>query len=215
MSEVTKTLFQCDFDGTITEEDVSFILLDTFADGDWRRLLREFQEGKMTVGRFNTDAFALIKADRESLLAVARSQVKIRPGFQELLDCCRRKSFRFVIVSNGLDFYIEEILNNLGIADIEVISAQTRFSPGSLKVEYIDPDGNHLDNDFKEAYTSSFLREDYRILYAGNGESDLAPARRCHSIFATGTLLKRCQETNVDCVAFTDFATVVKVLESL
>ncbi len=31
----TKTLVQCDFDGTITEEDVSFAMLDAFADGDW------------------------------------------------------------------------------------------------------------------------------------------------------------------------------------
>ena len=38
---VTKTLVQCDFDGTITEEDVSFMLLDAFADRDprrWRQL---------------------------------------------------------------------------------------------------------------------------------------------------------------------------------
>ena len=39
-----KTLIQCDFDGTVTEEDVSFFLLDAFAQGDWRALLREYKE---------------------------------------------------------------------------------------------------------------------------------------------------------------------------
>jgi len=29
-------IIQSDFDGTITEEDVSFALLDVFAQGDWR-----------------------------------------------------------------------------------------------------------------------------------------------------------------------------------
>jgi len=37
-----KTMVQCDFDGTITEEDVSFFLLDTFADGDWRQLWKDY-----------------------------------------------------------------------------------------------------------------------------------------------------------------------------
>ena len=33
-----KTLVQCDFDNTIAESDVSFMLLDAFADGDWQQL---------------------------------------------------------------------------------------------------------------------------------------------------------------------------------
>jgi len=46
-----KTLIQCDFDGTITEEDVSFILLDTFARGDWRRLLKEYKASLFLLPR--------------------------------------------------------------------------------------------------------------------------------------------------------------------
>ena len=113
LTGTTKTLIQCDFDGTVTEEDVSFILLDTFANGDWRKVHEEHQEGRISVGRFNADAFAMVKAGKESLLEVVRSQAKVRPGFQQMVDCCRRKGFRLVIVSNGLDFYIEEILRNI------------------------------------------------------------------------------------------------------
>jgi len=211
----TKTLFQCDFDGTITEADVSFMMLDAYAAGNWRQLLRDYQEGKISVGRFNMEAFAMVKADRESLLEVARGNMKIRPGFHELVDCCRRKGFRFVIVSNGLDFYINEILRDVGAADIEVCAAQTHFYPGGLKVQYIGPDGSRLDEDFKVAYVNSFLSEGYRIIYAGNGDSDLSPARQCHYIFATDTLLARCKQVNLGCTSFTDFNQVVRVLETL
>ncbi len=38
LTRATKTLVQCDFDGTVTEEDVSFMLLDAFANGGWRQL---------------------------------------------------------------------------------------------------------------------------------------------------------------------------------
>ena len=34
-----KLAVQCDFDGTITEEDVSFLILDTFVGDIWREML--------------------------------------------------------------------------------------------------------------------------------------------------------------------------------
>ncbi|MFC2005366.1 MtnX-like HAD-IB family phosphatase [Chloroflexota bacterium] len=215
MTEVTKTIVQCDFDGTITEEDASFVLLDTFADGDWRRIFRKYQEGKISVGQFNAEAFAMVKANRESLLEVIKGKIKIRPAFPELVACCRRKNFRFTIVSNGLDFYIEEILRGIGMEDIEVHAAQTDFLHKGLKVQYIGPDGNYLDDDFKVAYVNSFLEEGYRIIYVGNGASDILPAKQCHYIFATDNMLDHCKQTNLDCTAFTDFNEVVRVLEIL
>lgn len=214
MSEVTKTLVQCDFDGTVTEEDVSFTMLDAFASGDWRQLFKDYQDGKISVGRFNTDAFAMVKADRESLLEVARAQLRMRPGFPEMVAYCRQKGFRFVIVSNGLDFYIEAILRDAGIADIEVFAAQTSFHPECVKVQYIGPDGNFLDDNFKGTYVDSFLGEGYRIIYVGNGTSDVSPAGRCHHVFATGDLVSLCKQANLTCTPFTDFAEVVRVLES-
>lgn len=215
LTQPTKTLVQCDFDGTITEEDVSFVLLDAFADGDWRQLLREYEEGRISVGRFNTEAFAMVKAGRESLLKLVRSnRVRVRPGFQELVACCRRKGFRFVVVSNGLDFYIQEILGSMGMADIEVVAATTRFHSESLQVQYIAPDGSPMDEGFKEAYVHSFLSQGYRVIYIGNGTSDFLPARQCHYIFATGVLPAHCKQTNLDCTPFSDFNQVVRVLES-
>ncbi len=213
LSEVTKTLIQCDFDGTITEEDVSFMMLDAYAGGNWRQLFSEYQEGKISVGRFNTEAFSMVKVGRESLLEIARGKVGIRPGFHELLACCRSKGFRFAIVSNGLDFYIEEILNSIGMGDLEVHAARTRFHSQGVRVQYIGPDGSYLDSDFKLAYANSFLGEGYRIIYMGNGDSDLTPAKQCHYVFATGTLLERCKQTNLDCTPFTNFNEVIRVLE--
>ena len=211
--ETTKTLVQCDFDGTITEEDVSFMLLDAFAGGNWRQRLKEYEEGKISVGRFNTEAFAMVKANKESLLKLAKEKAQIRPGFHELVACCRRKGFRLVIVSNGLDFYIEEILKDMGLGDIEVFAAKTDFHPEGLKVRYIGPDGNQLDEGFKEAYVRLFLGEGYRVIYVGNGTSDLLPARQCHYIFATENLLVHCREANLNCAPFNDFNEVVKVME--
>ena len=210
-----KTLIQCDFDGTITEEDVSFILLDNFAAGDWRQLLQDYRVGKISVGHLNREAFAMVKADKKSLLETINGRFKIRVGFHELISYCQREGLRFVIVSNGLDFYIDKILKDLGLYDIEVFAAQTYFLPESLHVQYIGPDGNILEEGFKDSYVDLFLKSGYQIVYAGNGASDFPAARRCHHIFATSELLANCEENNIECLAFTDLNDIVKNLEVL
>ena len=208
-------IIQCDFDGTITEEDVSFVLLDTFAQGDWRKWLQQYREQKISVGDFNAKAFAMVKAGKEDLLEAGRGKVKLRDGLHELVAYCQSQGFRFVIVSNGLDFYIKSILKDAGLGDIEIHAAQTRFHPSGLKVQYIGPDGTPLSTDFKEAYIRVFLKQGYRVVYVGNGVSDISPAVQAHRIFATGELLDYCRQMNLKCKAFDDFNDIIRSLELL
>jgi 2-hydroxy-3-keto-5-methylthiopentenyl-1-phosphate phosphatase len=211
-----KILIQCDFDGTITQEDVSFTLLENFADGNWRERLKDYQNGKITVGRFNTEAFAMVKADRETLVKHALEQVRIRYAFPQFLAYCEHSGIKLVIVSNGLDFYIEAIMRALGAPQIEFVAARTKFTPQGLDVQYIGPDGKtRLEEDFKGAYTTSFLDQGYRVMYAGNGTSDLLPAKRTSHIFATGSLEKHCKRLNIEHTPFTDFKQVMDTLEGL
>jgi len=209
----TKTLVQCDFDGTITEEDVSFLILDEFADGDWRKLLDEYKDGRITVGNFNTRAFDMVKVDKETLQEFVKQKVRIREGLSELLDFCRSKSFRFVIVSNGLEFYIDTIFRDLGINDIEVFAAQAAFDPSGIKARYIGPDGSELQNDFKQAYTRRFQQDNYRIFYIGNGASDVPSARLADHIFATDAMLVTCRQMNIECTPFVSLNDIVKGIE--
>jgi len=205
-----KTLVQCDFDGTITEEDASFFLLDTFAQGDWRRLLRDYKEHRISVGEFNTKAFAMVKDDKPTLLEALKGKVKVRAGLHGLVNYCLREGFRLVIVSNGLDFYIKAVLKDLGLENIEVHAAQASFHPEGMKVQYVGPDGERLEDGFKEAYIKSFLKLGYRVIYIGNGDSDFAPAKYAHYVFATGDLLAYCKDNNLKYKPFENFIDVVR-----
>ncbi len=214
-TEAMKTLVQCDFDGTITLQDTSYLMLDAFASGDWRQPLAEYIKDKITVGHFNTQAFAMIKADRQTLLDFIKGKVEIRAGFSELLDYCRHKGFQFVIMSNGLDFYIEAILRDIGVENVEVFAARTEFRPEGVEVKYIGPEGNQLQSDFKGTYTRLFVKEGYRVIYVGNGISDLPAARQAHHVFATGDLLTGCKEKNINCIPFVNLDDIIKELELL
>jgi 2-hydroxy-3-keto-5-methylthiopentenyl-1-phosphate phosphatase len=208
-------IIQSDFDGTITEEDVSFALLDAFARGDWRKLFEQYRQGKMTVGDFNTKAFAMVKASRDELLKVARAEVKLREGLRNLVNYCQGRGWRFLVVSNGLDFYIKEILEDVGLGNIEVYAATTNFNPEELRVQYIGPDGNPLKKGFKEAYTKLFLAQGYQVVCIGNGPSDYSPAALAQHVFACDELLLICKEKKLNCQPFEDLNDVVRGLEKI
>lgn len=210
-----KTLIQCDFDGTVTEEDVSFLILDAFARGNWRKLLEDYRKNKISVDYFNKQAFTMVRASKETLTEFVRTKAKIRRGFKELIDYCHKRDSRLVIVSNGLDFYVDVILSDAGIKNIEVFAARTKFRHEGIEVQYIGPDGNEANKGLKELYARLFLAKGYRLIYLGNGASDIYPARLAHHVFARDDLLHQCTKENISCTPLTDFTDVVKGLKLL
>jgi 2-hydroxy-3-keto-5-methylthiopentenyl-1-phosphate phosphatase len=212
-----KIAVQLDFDGTVTEEDVSFLLLDTYVGDVWHEYLKQYAEGRIPVGIFNKMAFGLVKAGREAMteLVLNSDRVRIRPGFSEFLDYCRTKGMKTVIVSNGLVFYIEAILDKLGLNGVDVYAAQNRFTRDGMKVAYIGPDGTEMEVGFKEAYTRLLKKEGYEVIYVGNGASDIYSARRARHVFAIDELLKCCLQEQVPCTPFTDFFDIIRGLDAL
>ena len=212
-----KIAVQCDFDGTITEEDVSFLLLDTYVGSKWREMHEEYTAGRIPVGAFNKKVFAMVKADRQTLLdtVFTSDSVKVRPGFKEMVDYCSGKDYKVVITSNGLIFYIEAILADLGINGIDIYAAENHFSPDGMKVKYTGPSGDELEKGFKEAYTEMLVKDGYSVVYVGNGVSDIYPSRQSFKVFATADLLQRCRKEKLDCIPFNDFFDVVRGLEAI
>ncbi len=190
------------------------MLLDAFADGDWRQWDDKHDAGTITVGRFNQEVFSMVRAGRREMLDYMKSRVTIRPGFERWVAYCRSNRVRLVIVSNGLRFYIEDILAGIGLSDIEVHAAEAEFSAGGLLVRYVGPDGAVLDDGFKESYVDALLEGGGRLTYIGDGGSDLRPARRCHRVFATGRLLDLCRRDDVACTPFADFNDIIVAMES-
>ena len=210
-----KTLIQCDFDGTLTEKDISFLILDSFADGDWRSVLEQYKSNRISVGRFNTLAFRMVKEDEPTLVSFVNEKAELRPGLKELVNYCRLRNFRFTIVSNGMTFYIKTLLNNAGIDDIVIYAAQAEFNNNGIEARYIGPDGKEIQNGFKEAYVNKFLNEGWRVIIIGNGASDIPAAKLANYTFATEPMLSLCREEGFNCLPFGNLDDIIKGLESI
>ncbi|MCL2140267.1 MAG: HAD-IB family phosphatase [Dehalococcoidia bacterium] len=208
-------LVQSDFDGTLTIGDVSFLILDEFVGPAWREYLADYESGKISVNRFNRMIMAMVKADKVTLDQFVRDKVVIRPGFAELVNTCRELEFRFVIVSNGMEFYIETVLSMLGLENIEYKAAKAIFRSDGIDAWYEGPDGSHLDAEFKEAFTKQFIQQGYKTIYLGNGTSDFPPASMCNHIFSIDNLTACCRRYEVPHTPFNDLNEIAHSLKQI
>jgi len=212
-----KLAVQLDFDGTVTVEDVSFLLLDTYAGPGWRHYLEDYGEGRISAGVFNKKVFGMVAADKKTMTGFVLSspRVTVRPGFKEFIDFCSQNGIEVIIVSHGLNFYIEAILKKLGLTGLDVHAAENVFSPHGMKVRYLGPDGGELEAGFKEAWTDWLVKRGFSVIYVGDGSSDVLPAAKADYVCAAGALLESRRQENLPCVRFNDFFDVIRGVEAL
>ena len=207
-------IIQCDFDGTIITNNMSLLLREEFATGDWRQLENDYLHGYLTVEQSNMLQFTLIKESEEKLQEFVCRHIEVRPGFLEFVRYCRDTGVPLVIVSSGLDFYIETVLTQIGMRNLELHCGQTSFGKDGIIVSYAGPEGNIINEGFKKKYLAWLKKRDNNIIYIGDGLSDLEAARNAGYVFATGHLLRLLSTDSIACSAFSDFYDLLAQLQS-
>ena len=79
----------CDFDGTVTEEDVCLALLDQFGAAGWRELEEQYERGAIDLQTCLVGQVALLDASRAEMAAWARRHVRLRAGFRRFRGLLR------------------------------------------------------------------------------------------------------------------------------
>ena len=198
-------IIQCDFDGTIIRNNLSVLLREQYACGDWQKIDSDYLHGHLTVEQSNKLQFAFIKEPKERLQQFVRQHIELRPGFVEFVRYCQESTIPFVIVSSGLDFYIEPVLVEISMPDLELHCGRTYFSRDGIDVSYYDPEGNIINHGFKKKYLTWLKKRGENIIYLGDGLSDLEAACQADHVFATGHLLDLLDAQSIACSAFSDF----------
>ena len=203
---------QCDFDDTITIGNVSLMLREAFAPPEWRQLEAKYVAGKFSVEESNRQQFLLIKAGKQELQDFVDRTVVVRRGFQHFVDYCRRIGIEFVIVSSGLDLYIEPVLRKLGLLDLERYSARTRVTEHGVEVDYLDPQGKKIEEGIKTVCQDYLKQRGQPIIYLGDGLSDIKPALSADYVIARGGLEKHFSSSSLPHFTFNDFYDVHNIV---
>ncbi len=198
-------IIQCDFDGTIIKNNLSVLIREKYACSDWQKIDSDYLHGHITVEQSNKLQFAFIKESKERLQEFVRRHIELRPGFLKFVRYCQESAIPFVIVSSGLDFYIEPVLVEIGMPDLELHCGRTSFGRDGINVSYYDPEGNIINQGFKKKYLTRLKKRGKNIIYIGDGLSDLEAARQADHVFATGHLLGLLDTHSIAGSAFSDF----------
>ena len=206
----------CDFDGTIALDDVTDILLERFADPEWRTVETAWKSGEISSRECMLRQVHMLKAPIEDIDRCL-DQVAIDPGFPAFVALARRKGVELLVVSDGLDYAIRRILGRFGLGDLPIYANRLEMI-GADRYRLSFPPAS--DGCAKGSGTCKCrIATDgdaprLRILI-GDGASDFCAATSVHVAFAKDKLLAHCRERNLPHVAFADFAQAAQLLRDL
>jgi len=203
----------CDFDGTITIQDTVELVLDNFAQGDWKSYDRQFEEGEITLEECLKKEFSLVKASEQEIIGALKS-IRFRHGFDELAEYCRQNRIPVIVVSAGLNFVIEHFLRLKGWSHmVETCMAKTTVTPQGIRFRFPKRRDKTSAN-FKQDFVKKCKSEGRKIVFIGDGTGDFDAAKEADCAFAvrSSRLAKLCEKHGMHCRSVTDFCQVVEVL---
>ncbi|MBI4057093.1 MAG: HAD-IB family phosphatase [Elusimicrobia bacterium] len=202
-----------DFDGTITLRDIADAILLHYTSISFKDVHSSYDPDTVTEN-WVREKFRAVKATEKELLRFIHRVGRLRPGFKSLLLLCQKKKIPIEIVSGGLDFYIHPLLRRWGLEKIKVHCAQAKCGSKGWDVHYRYLNGSTLDK-FKAKRVVWHKKRGFKVLFAGDGGSDLEAAKKADSVFARGTLLRLCRKYHVPAKPFKNFNAVLNVLRDL
>jgi len=204
-----------DFDDTAAFQNVAELLLNKFGDPSWMDIRGRFRSGELTLKEYQEITFRNILADRSQMSDYVKQHASFRPYFGEVWQHCNKYNYPMAIVSQGLDFYIEALLEKYGFDQIPVYAVNTEFSPEGLRYEYTFtyPDDPERGNS-KGLIVNRFQDKGYKVIYIGDGRSDFEAAVEADEVFAHSVLAKECQQQGIPFRPFSDFGAVIELLRT-
>jgi 2,3-diketo-5-methylthio-1-phosphopentane phosphatase len=205
----------CDFDGTISVEDVIDSLLDRFGRPGWEQLEKDWRAGIIGSRECMTGQVGLLDMSREQFEGHL-AELWIDHAFPAFVAEVRRLGVPIRVVSDGLDAAIHQILGRYGLDDLPL--AANRLSQRGAQ-------GWQLSSPFQaEGCRSGTCKcacvDDARVggartLLIGDGASDFCAADRVDFVFAKHRLIEHCRAAGIPYVPITGFEDALEFLPRL
>lgn len=205
-----ETVIYIDFDGTISNTDVLNHLLEAFTDGKWLPIDEKYLAGEISSKECISKQVSLMSETTDLEILEKAEDISLDPYFRGFVDYCIKHEYKFKILSDGLDIYINHLLEKEGIEGIEVMS--NKFL-GSGIVEF--PYHYKLCKKNCGNCKKGHVEQDKFTVYIGDGSSDYCAAKQCSLVFAKESLSKHLEDNNIEHIQFNNFKDIIANLECL
>jgi 2-hydroxy-3-keto-5-methylthiopentenyl-1-phosphate phosphatase len=207
-----------DFDGTITATDVGEAMFLEFGDADRaNQIIKSWMNNEITSKQTWLQLCKTVKNYDEDRFFSFIDKIQVDPTFYDFEKFCESNNIEMFVLSDGLDIYINRILNNSSLSHLKVYSNYLMIDEQNNLIPsfpFPDEECDKCANCKRNHILDNSSDDDFTI-YIGDGFSDTCPAQYCDFIFAKRSLLKYCEINRISFFPFNNFVDVMDRLNQL
>ncbi|WP_110927822.1 2-hydroxy-3-keto-5-methylthiopentenyl-1-phosphate phosphatase [Bacillus massiliglaciei] len=211
-----KPIIFCDFDGTVTDSDNIISIMKHFGPKGWEKWKDQVLNQEISISEGVGNMFALLESEKkEEIIRYVKETAKIRPGFTEMVQYAKAETIPFFIVSGGMDFFIEPLLQEI-ISPKFVYCNKAHFDQNDIRIEWPytcdDLCTNHC-GCCKPSIMRSLSEKDHFKIVIGDSVTDFEAAKKADLVIARDRLLEECIKQGITHCEFTDFFDVIEIVK--
>ena len=197
-----------DFDGTITKTDTLSKFLEDYADPKWLDIENDWRDGKFGSQECLIKQFALVPNLTPELIDKFLDSMEIDEGFIPFCQKANENNIPVVVLSDGLDYFINKIFEKNGIDFVNVITNHAYFDDrGRFRIEFPN-DSKHCTNDAgtcKCKVVKNLKKRYKKVLYVGDGASDFCVSKEPDIVFAKAGLEEYCKNNGINHIKYSTY----------
>ena len=196
-----------DFDGTVTSHDSIVFLTEVFGGGpEYRRdILKRFERGELDLFQIIEQELASVKVPWEEAARALKERISVDPEFPAFVDWCRGQRYPLSVVSSGIQRVVALFIGHLGVP---FFAHPVEFRPEGWRYR------RDRRSD-KEELLRKARSDERKIVYIGDGISDISVLGHTDWLFAKSRLARYCSENGISFFPFDSFHEVRERLERL
>ncbi|HLR20397.1 MAG TPA: MtnX-like HAD-IB family phosphatase [Tissierellaceae bacterium] len=217
IKELSNVIILSDFDGTVTTFDTNIRLYEIYGNKEMIAKNREkYHRGEIDLRALYNENFSGLGITKEEYLDYMLREIKLQKGFKTFYNNLKKNNIPFQIVSGGFMTGIEPFLAKHNLEEITVHANRLIFNNRNIKVEhYEDKHFPHLINkddyvDFKLQVLRNYKKVYDKVIFLGDGTTDINVANSSDYLFAKDYLKEYCIENDIDYIDWEDFYDVNK-----
>ncbi len=204
-----------DFDGTISTQDVGNRLFHHFSHGKSEEPVDRWRADEIDSKQCLQEEADLIDDLTEEELMAFIDSFEIDPGFSPFVELCRSLQIPLYLLSDGLDIYINRLLQKNNILGLPVLANQAWLDNGRLQLSWPYHHESCGSCGNCKGYHIRRLRESgQKAVYIGDGKSDLCALPEADIIFAKSFLADYCRDEEIEFLPFDDFLAITDMLKT-
>ncbi len=205
--------YLCDFDGTISPQDIGAALVRRFSEAraaEREALLARWFQGGLGHRELTVGECGLLRVRQEEALEFTRT-FRLDPHFAPFVREALGRGDAVMVVSEGFDFYVRDHLARAGFPELPWAANAAHFDGDRVTAgfPFADPACDSCGN-CKAQHVRRYRGRRFHAVLVGDGLSDRCGARAADTVLARGDLLDWCRGEELAHVPFEHFGDVAE-----